>query len=526
MILVYGTSLHFGFVTFDDSTLIEYRKAFNERWSSFGQAFGTSVFGMGDVYYRPLLVVSFLINFKMGSADPLGYHIANVVLHLANVLLLFTLLRKLVPKQWIAFFLALIFAVHPVLSQAVAWIPGRNDSLLGLFCWPFFMASINYTNGQKRGWLWLSVVCLAGAFLTKETAIVIPVVDFALLLLVYKKSWRAPRMWIQYACWTFVVIGWFWMRQQAVGENLAVNTTPTPGVISHIPLPLQYLGKIFLPVNLNGFPTIEDTSNVYGLVAFALLVLLLFLRKKKDWRIIAWGGFTFIIFLLPLILVPKEDMGKVMALEHRLYLPFAGLLILLSETVIFHNKLSEKNNATLLSILCIALGVTNIIHQQTFANPVTFWKDAVARSPHSGFAAMKYWAALTDKQEKVAALRNAYLVDSSEENIRFYYGVMLLDEDSIDQAIPYFLREQEMTDYAECDFYLAKICYRRHDAAGAIAHMERFLSKDSLSKEGNRNLLMIYVTTHQNEKAKEQARKMTLRNLPLSEDVQRHIDSL
>src|SRR5262249_10204542 len=145
--------------------------------------------------YRPVTTLSYLFNYAiLGNADrPLGYHVVNLALHIANVLLLFALLRQFLISnsqfqiEWAAFFAAALWAVHPLSTEAVTNIVGRSD--LFAACAVFagllsFVRSVNASGARRVAWLAaLSVSTFVGVF-AKESAIVIaPLVVLAALCL-------------------------------------------------------------------------------------------------------------------------------------------------------------------------------------------------------------------------------------------------------------------------------------------------------------------------------------------------------
>ncbi|GEM_PF-5272979 len=134
-------------------------------------------------YYRPLLVISFIINSIFSGAGPFGYHLANIILHFGVGYLLYLFLTRLGCGQNVSFATALIFLVHPLHGQAVTYISGRADPLSAIFV----LASLLFFCGRKphtganpisAGYsgrnIYLSCFMFILALLTKETAIVLP----------------------------------------------------------------------------------------------------------------------------------------------------------------------------------------------------------------------------------------------------------------------------------------------------------------------------------------------------------------
>jgi len=172
-----------GFTELDDTIFVNEFHAYNEKPASLIQSFQRGVFSdTNDIYYRPMLLNSFVVNTLMTDDNSLKpFHGFNIFLHLLAVILLFFLLRKLSVEQPVAFLLAAIFAVHPVLTQAVSWIPGRNDSLLGVFAFAYMLCCFEYFKKPNGVYLLAQYLFLLLAFFTKETGLLIPLAFFILL---------------------------------------------------------------------------------------------------------------------------------------------------------------------------------------------------------------------------------------------------------------------------------------------------------------------------------------------------------
>ena len=123
-------------------------------------------------HYLPLTYTTFWLEHKLWGFDPTGYHIVNVLLHLANTLLVWHLLRRLaVPGAWVV---AAVFAVHPLHVESVAWVIERKDVLSGLFYLAAVLAWMCFVEQPRRGWYACSLVLYAAALLSKSIAVTLP----------------------------------------------------------------------------------------------------------------------------------------------------------------------------------------------------------------------------------------------------------------------------------------------------------------------------------------------------------------
>ena len=507
--IVYCPTFSFGFTELDDSIFIRDFQSYNENLGNLITSFHRGLFdAVKDPYYRPLFLDSMVINYLFSGQNIMGYHIVNVLLHMASVVLLYQVLVRCKINEFQSFLLAIIFTVHPVLSQAVAWIPGRNDTLLAVFAFSFLVCAIDYQNKSKPGQLALSALFLLLAFFTKETAVFIPPVAFIIFIMVLGKNWLARTNIIQYVTWAACFAVWFAMRSQA--SNIKAATQPDLGIMAggfvrRLPLIVQYLGKIFIPFNLSVFPMQQDTTYLYGLVAIPVLAVALFFSKNVDWRRVIAGFSIFLLLLIPALLVPNSLNEQ--TFEHRLYLPVLGILLVISESVAF-KKLSDENLLTFTGITCALLAIGNFSHQRNFTDPHTFWTNAVATSPHSAYANMMLGAREDNLERSYSLFHRAYQLNPKEKYINYYYGKMLQMQDSVLASEPYLLAEKANSGYYECDFYLARSAMMRHDTTASMNYLKTYLKADPANGPANNNLVLIYMSRGMVQEARQHIASM------------------
>lgn len=527
VLILYLPTLHFGFTDLDDSIFIRDMKAYNEDISNLITSFHRGVFDAAkDEYYRPLFLDSIILNYQFSEADISGYRLVNILLHLCSALLLFKLLRNLGVKKLHSFLLSLLFAIHPVLSQAVIWIPGRNDTLLTVFVLSYFLFSLDYIKNEKWSSLLLSLLFLICGFFTKETALLAPMAALLLQLLILKQKPFSRSQLIQYATWAAGILIYFSVRFTATLKTSGIALPDMFGAFSgRLPVILQYLGKIILPFNLSVFPIMEDTVYYLGIAAVFIIALLIYFTQKKKWNWYLTGLGFFLTFLLPALLVPKALNEQ--TFEHRLYLPIIGIFLLLSQTVLFQNKWGDKKTGYA-SFGVIALFIfLNFNHHKHFKDALSFWEQGYGTSPHSAYATMMYGARVEDKKEGYALMRKAYALNPDEKYLNYYYGVMLQNQDSIAEAEKHFLREKEKSGYYECDYYLAKIAFGKKDYVNAAQYLEDYLEVDKTNEMANNNLLLLYTSELKDKaKAKAQIKRMEENGLFPNQGIKQQVENM
>ncbi len=147
---------------------------------------------------RPVVNVLFAINYAWDGRDVVGYHLVNIALHLACVLALFSLARRLSGDEWVAFATALLWGVHPLTSEVVNYLTQRTESTMTLCLLGTLWASLRaHDQPRRRRWPWVAVAACALGMASKETMVVAPVLvalmDRAFLYRSFAEAWRTRR---------------------------------------------------------------------------------------------------------------------------------------------------------------------------------------------------------------------------------------------------------------------------------------------------------------------------------------------
>jgi len=486
-LLLYARALFFGFTYLDDNVLILDNLAFLRNIANVGRAFTQEVFHVlhsSASYYRPILTLSFMFDALISGAAPFMYHLSNIIFHLFSAFLVYKLFLKLKHPQAVALFFSLVFAVHPVLTQAVAWVPGRNDSLVAIFALTTFIFLIDYWADRNFKSLLKSLLFFALAIFTKETALVIPVIFGVYLLLTGKLRAASERKEIWRIAAGFAAAGliWIWLRHAALGSNPLPLTAleMIKSVIINSPALVQFIGKVFFPFNLSVLPIMRDTSFGWGILAlFGLAVMTATGLRKESGGMVLFGMVWFLAFLLPSFIRPDTKLTADF-IEHRVYLPIIGLFMILAETKL----LSELNfrKRTHLYLTLTLLGVFAVItfdHQGNFADRLSFWKNAASASPHSPLAQRNLGAMYyLDEQYDLAEnyYKRSLALNPAEQMVHNNLGLIYASRGQLDAAFKEYQLELAINpNYDNAHFNLGLLYYKAGKPAEARSEWKRTL---------------------------------------------------
>lgn len=185
-----------------------------------------------------------MIDAQFSGSSPFFYHLANILYHSISAVLVFIFLKKLKVEEKMAFLLSLFFSLHPTLTQAVAWIPGRNDSLLTLFTLLSFIFLIDYLEKKQPFYILLFFFFSFLSLFTKETAFLNPIFIFLYLLFFQKEKIKSL---IEIGVgWWFIILFWFILRQKALNNLIYLSTEEMiQSIVRNSPAFFLYWGKIF-----------------------------------------------------------------------------------------------------------------------------------------------------------------------------------------------------------------------------------------------------------------------------------------
>ena len=396
---------------FDDYNVIVHYPTVHS-WSALFERAGGGV--------RAVLKASYALNWTL-DPGPLGFHAVNIALHALNTVLLFFIGRRLFPERGEvpALIAALLFALHPMQTEAVTYISGRSSSLMATF---YLSSLLMYLRGAHWS---LSALLFVLALATRETAVTLPA---ALLLVELCRGtpWRtiAQRQW---AHWTLLAAGavvvlmnqrYFDLLAYGFGERgLGENLLTQVGGISYLVWHLVGLHDLnidpALPTLSEWTPALAFQSVLLG----ALLVLGIASLRRRPW--LAFGILWFFLQLAPTnSVVPRLDVAN----DRQLYLACWGLFLALAVQVEWPRFG--------VALVCLAFAAASVGRQLDYRDEITLWEASVRSSPwnaraHNNLGYAYYLAGR--KAEAKRAFQTALFLDPAAKKARLNLGLLKFD---------------------------------------------------------------------------------------------------
>lgn len=409
--------------------------------------------------YFPLVYTTFRIEHALWGLHPAGYHWINILLHAANAVLVWWLLRSLrVPGAWLA---AAFFALHPVHVESVAWITERKNVLMGIFfllsllCWTRFV-------DQPAGARWrlyaLALLFYALSLFSKTTACTIPA---ALLLILWLRHKPIDRRRVVQVV-PFVLLGlamgllsiWWERHQQGTQGQLFAIGLPERVLIASRAV-WFYLGKLLWPTDLAfSYPRWEisahDPWDYLWLGAILALAAAVFYARRHLGRGLEVALLFFVTTLSPMLgFIMLYTFRYTFVADHYQYLASIGPLAIAAAGIVHAGRWLGAKEYFVKPLVCAALlmslGALTWRQARIYADEETLWRATIAVNPAS-------WMA--------------------HNNL----GIKRLQAGAIDEAVAYYKRAIELNpSYAEAHFNLGNAFARMGNPVAAVAEYKRAL---------------------------------------------------
>jgi hypothetical protein len=474
-------------------------------------------------YYRPMMHVIYMLDYRLFGLDPWGFHLTSIVINAANACMLFFLTRRLIldhdAEREILDFnsatlaslsAAMLFTAHPVHTESVAWaasIPELSFSFFFLISFYFYIR-FQAGDGPRSLFYALSVFSFFVSTFCKEPALLLPLLFLSYDFFLRREPVRPFLPWIlryaPYAIAGFVYIG---MRVYALSgfapREPAHFITKYEAFLNVFPLVFDYFKALAWPVSLNFFHTFKavhsafEPRTIVGIAFTAALVIAMFLLSRRR-RLTLFALLWIIIPLLPSFYI--EGLGRNTFAERYLYLPTAGFTLVIAMGIV-GALLHLRGRGGRVFVILIVLVATALYSAATYRrnfvyrNELTLWADTVKKSPDNGFVHMNVGIAYAkhgDDDSAIAeyekALESVYLEADAALTL-FNMANAYQRKGMSDEAIHYYLRTVAV-DPAYIDAYnnLGGVYALRDDIDSAIACLRKALEIQPDHEQARLNL--------------------------------------
>ena len=381
--LAYGNSLKGEFL-YDDEYLVKSNTYITD-WSNTGRIFTEYIGAGGGIdfrFYRPVQILTYLVDYSLWKLDARGYHLTNILLHIGAAVCVF-LFFIIIGAGWPSSFTgAVLFLLHPIHTEAVSYISGRADCLALIF---IILALIFYIRAVRTDKPFFYIVMFLGyllALLSKESALVFPA-----LALIYHYALREKLKIKPFFCILLATILYAGLRLSVLqGSPIKIAPQPfferLPGFFAAI---TSYTKLLLAPFGLHmeyGIKTFRftDPQSILGIAIFVSAIAYA-VRIRKTNGLISLGLLWIFVAILPVsnVIYP---VNAYMA-EHWLYVPSVGFFLSLA---IFLQYI-RKRFAIFFMVVILALPVFYIyltVKQNGYwQDPMTFFKRTLQYSPYS-----------------------------------------------------------------------------------------------------------------------------------------------
>ncbi len=543
--LVYLNALSNGFV-WDDMVLIVDNEGVG-KWGCFWENFVRDFFDTTDDtiefkygYYRPIISLSYMIDYALWGIKPWGFHLSNMIFHTISCIFVYLIFNALFRNRYASVVTSLLFACHPIHTESVTWISGRTDVTAGMFFLSAFYLyqrtikplltnentrllnspeALKLVFKQGKVFYACSVVLFVIAMLCKEMAATLP-----FLIIAYTYYFAGLRNGRQYKIslllstpYFFIILLYGLIRFFILGIHTVVNpggeemTGFYPTAISFIKTILLYLFKLAYPVRLSAYIqnpmsfSVSEPTVILSIFGVAFLIFLIVWLKKR------WATMSFLILFYLVTLLPLSnfvrisapwDMGFVTA-ERFLYIPslaFCGITSALLSRGWEIGRLKYITIPILIVLLVFYSGKT-LLRNNDWVDEKTFFIKTLTDAPKAALLhhALGNVYVREEKYEKA--------LDYYKESLRLYplyhaaynnIGTIYSKSGLFDQAITAFKEAIKINpDYVQSHFNLGTMYYQKGMIQNASDEFKKVLKLNKNYVKAHNNLGIIYAENGQ-----------------------------
>ena len=511
ILVCYWQVKDFEFINFDDNLYVIENRIVQSGINRDSTIWAFSFEDKSKTYWHPLTWLSHMLDAQLYGLNPGQHHLTNVIIHILNTMLLFWALRRMTGVIWQSAFVAVLFAVHPINVESVAWVAERKNVLSTFFFMLTLLAYAYYSQKPKFVRYTLVLLCYALGLLAKPAIVTLP---FILLLLDNWPLYRIKLLQRGSGRWRIL----FYLILEKIplflltGISIYLTSTSVQGAGSYrslqlVPVTLRianavvsyvkYIGKMIWPQKLaiyypypNIVPMYQALSAVFILVCITVLFVIAY--KKYAYLMIGWAWF--LGTLVPVIGLVQAGLWPEMA-DRCAYVSMIGLFIIAVWGIsdLFKKfRLREsglKFGMIIIACLLMIISRNQVSHWKT---SVTLFEHAVATTDNN-FVALNnlgHGLLLQGKTDQaIIHFNKAMEINPRFEMAYFNMGLALSKQGKLKEAIHYYSNAiQIKSNFAPVYNALGKTFFRLDQVDKAVENYLLAIQFDSNYAEAYNNL--------------------------------------
>lgn len=446
-------------------------------------------------YWQPVTFISRMIDVSLFGFNPSGHHLMNLFFHTANTLLLFGLLIRMTGAIWPSFAVALLFAIHPMNVEPVAWVTARKDLLSWFFGFLSIHTFLNYVNCKKKRQMVLSVCLFLLALMSKPVLVSLP---FLLVLLDFWPLKRFNLSAIREKGVYFLVSLPFFVIP-FVGQAQALRYASYPIIAASMVINnVYYLSKVLCPIYLRILSWTTFSAFPFVLFSFSALILTMItfvffqLRQSKPYLLVGWLWFLISLF-------PMAGISPVA--DRFMYVPIIGLLMIFVLEIYLN---ARKYSAPLFIGAAVVFFILSFRQLSYWKNNETLFQHSIKTSS-GNFIAHNNLAITMIEQGKAQQATELY---SEAQKMRpdvitnTNLASALAKQGQIDEAMKHFKESLRLNpNYAEAHNNLANLLMKEGKTEEAVSHYLKAAELKPDLPEAHANLGFFYANQREYKKA-------------------------
>ena len=390
---VYAQTLSCGFVNFDDEQYVTRNKTVISGLNQ--KSIHWAFTNISHMCWQPLTWLSHMLDCQLAGLNPAWPHAHNMLLHLANSMMLFILFRAMTGARWRSLLLAILFAVHPLGVDTVAWISERKNLLATLFMLLSLFAYSNYAVSRKVRSYLLALILFGAGLLSKPSIITLPCVLLLLDIWPLKRLLDAPKptktvelrdkmrrvQWIMFekAPFFFLSALYLWIFTFSLGQmqaSVSLDRVPlslrlSNALVSYV----EYLGNIIWPINLAVYYPFPQSIPAWQVIASSCLLMAIStgaLLSVKRWPFFMVGWFWFFGTMVPTIGIVQAGLWPALA-DRWVYMPMIGVLVIL----VWGGRLIQQQIGCSDRLAAVLMTTALILYAMAANLQALYWRDSV-----------------------------------------------------------------------------------------------------------------------------------------------------